>query len=165
VDFEKASEAATGAGGVVRIGESAFLVRQPTPADLLCLRSWVKARLQTPLQAVARRLKDLPADVQEAAVRQAVALEASGSELTYDRVQEELATPEGCGFWLWHLAKDQHAGLTPENVRPLITRENVYAVLSDLLAAARMRDVSPNLTGEAGSVSTASPTTSSRHES
>jgi hypothetical protein len=150
VDFEKASEAATGAGGVVRVGDMTLVVRQPAPADLLCLRSWVRARLKTPLQALAETLKDLPADMQEAAVRQAVALQASGSEATYDRTQEELATPEGCAWWLWHLSKDQHQGLTPETVRALVTPENVYAVLSDLLTASRMRDVAPNSTGQAG---------------
>ena len=156
---QEAAEIATGAPGALRLGETTWLVSQPTPADHLALRSFVKARLPTPLEAVARKVKDLPPEVQAVAVKAAVELEASGSELTADRVQEELATPEVCGWWLWMLARKEQPWAKPADFRSQLTTDNVHAVLADLLAATSMRSVEKNSAPGANGSSATAPTT------
>jgi len=156
----EAAEIATGAPGALRLGETTWLVSQPTPADHLALRSFVKARLPTPLEAIVKKIKTLPPEVQAVAVKAAVELEASGSELTADRVQEELATPEVCGWWLWMLCRREQPWAKPDDFRSQLTPDNVYAVLADLLTATAMRAVEKNSApGANGSPATAPTTT------
>jgi hypothetical protein len=151
MDFQQATEAATGAPGVVRIGFQEWLVDQPTPGDFLSLRSWIRARLKSPLAALAEKIRALPPELQAAAVKAAVELEASGSELTADRIQQELATPEGCAWWLWMLARKQQPGSTPKDFLPHLNEDNVHAVLADLYEATTMKAVDPNAPGGTGS--------------
>jgi hypothetical protein len=161
VTHEEACEVATGAPGTIRLGNTVWLVSQPTAADLLALRSYVKARLPSPLEAVAQKVKGLPPEVQAAAVKAAVELEASGSEVTADRIQDELCRPEVAGWWLWMLARKEHPWAKPDDFRAHLDTDNVHAVLADLFAATRMEGVSPNSApGPSGSTSTVSPGTS-----
>jgi hypothetical protein len=144
MDFQQATEAATGAPGVVRVGDAEWLVDQPTPADFLALRAWVRARLKSPIAALAEKIRLLPPELQVAALHAAVELDASGSEVTADGIQQVLATPEGCAWWLWMLARKQQLWCAPKDFLPHLNGDNVHAVLADLYAASGMGGVEKN---------------------
>lgn len=144
MDFQQATEAATGAPGVVRVGDQEWLVDQPTSADFLALRAFVRARLKSPLSALVEKIRELPPELQAAAVKAAVELEASGSEVTADRVQMELSDPFVLGWWVWMLARKQQPGCVPEDFRTHLNGDNTHAILADLYHATRMESIDPN---------------------
>lgn len=131
--------AAGGAPGTVAVGGRVLVVRQPSDADYLTLRSELrrqcKAAVRTPLAAIADDLARLPAQYRQAAIEAAVAAQAGAPEQepTPESIRERIYHPEGAAFWLWLLARQHHPDLTGEACRELVTAENVHEVLAALL--------------------------------
>src|SRR5438105_5032681 len=95
------NELAAGAPGTVEIGGRVYLVSQPTDAMFLTVKGYVKQRVKTPLQAVAEDLKNLPPSLQVEALRAAAVVQAGGSALTAEAMQDVLLTPDGAAFLAW----------------------------------------------------------------
>lgn len=154
LDMTVANQLATGAPGTVTIGETVLLVGQPTDADFVTMRRkfidvW-KSRNATPLKDIAAAVKDLPPNIAEMAIKEAVKLQSGNQEPSDDALKNMLYEPANCAFWLWLLARKCDATLTLNTVLGLITEDNVNDVLVDLLKATRLKDVLPNSDGANG---------------
>lgn len=150
MDQDMQNEVATGAPGTLPLGGKVWIVSQPSAQHFSMLRQWARKRLKKPLASVAREVEGLPIELQQAAIEAAVKLNESGSELTADRIQDELTTVEGCGWWLWVLTREHHPDATPATFRALMDEDTVHGVLADLRKATRLEDVDPNANGGSG---------------
>ncbi len=154
------NEAVTGAPGTIDLGGQTYLVAQPTDEDFATLRSHLKAKLDSPLKAIADDLKYLaPADRAEA-IKAAVALKTGGgAELTPQYVQEQLMQPPGAAFLAWLLVRRNHPDVKLDDVKAAVTGDNVLAVLADLKRASGMEAAAGGKVGGAtGSAPGAGPT-------
>lgn len=158
MEKEQANEIATGAPGTVSLNGETYLVSQPTVATFMTVRQWIRKRLKSPLEAVAPHIKHLPPELQAEVIKHAVSRQESGSELTDDRLQAEISTPEGTAFLLWLLARPHHPETTPKTFLPHLTEDNVFGILADLLTATRLEDLEGNGRGATGSPTESHPT-------
>jgi hypothetical protein len=158
VDPKTADELAAGAPGTVTLGGKLWLISPPSDEVMLTLRQWVAQRMETPVEAIAKKVRNLPPELQEAAIREAVRSEAAGSDVTAERINRELATVEGASFWFWLLAREHQPDVDLEkDVRPLVTEANVFGVLIDLHRASSLARVAKNLPSGGGSAGPTSP--------
>ena len=124
------------------IGDTRFVVSQPTDDDAVTLanelRRQAQAKVKSPLAAISESLQGLPAAVQEKAIEKAVALTAGGKvQPTQDQIAAQIYEPEGCRFWLWLLARKNKPDLSLEDLKSVITAENAGDVLTRLTIATR----------------------------
>jgi hypothetical protein len=158
VDYDDANEQATGAPGPLTLGGRTFLVTAPSDETFAALRIYLKQRLRSPLAVIAEELDSLPPKYRQQFIDAAVKTKAGGgADLTSAYVEEQLLQPHGCAYLVWLLARPNTPGLTLEEVTPLVTPDNVTAVLSDLYAASGMETLGKD-PGRSGSSNGAAPT-------
>lgn len=148
IESKTANQLATGAPGTISVGETTFLVGQPTDADFVTMRKhfvkvW-KARNSAPLKAVAEAVKGLPPAVAAEAIKEAARLQAGNQEPSDDAIKGMIHDAECCAFWVWVLAKKHDAGLKLDVVQSLVTDETVDDVFAQLLVATGLKDANPN---------------------
>lgn len=154
MDQQTRNELAAGGTGLLDLGGRTFVVSPPTDSDFATLagelRRLAKRRVRSPLAAVAEELAALPAEYRRMALEAASAIAAAGPvEPTQDQVGAMLYEPEGCRFWLWQLARRNHPGLTLEELKGVVTADNVTEVLAGLSSATKVDRLGKS-TGRAG---------------
>lgn len=150
MDYEQANEAVTGAPGPLALGGSTYLVSPPTDQDFTTLRVYLRERLANPLQAIAADLDTIPPQYREAAIKAAVELKAGGGVgVTAAHVEQELMKPDGCAFWAWLLIRKNHPSARLEDIKPLVTKDNVVDVLAGLYRATGMEAIAGKVAGPA----------------
>jgi hypothetical protein len=154
IDQATANHLAAGANGAVTLGDATYLVAQPTKADFIALGKMLRkewhAKNCRPLAAIADELEGLPPDLREFAIKAAVGIKAKASAPDSGALSALIAEPEGCAAWVWILTRKTSPGLTLEQLRTIITEQNVNDVCVELLAATDMKRVDPNSTGATG---------------
>ena len=139
-----------------------FLVRPPTPADLLSVQRWVRANVRpgaTEPQGISSdELAGLAPEDRLIVLREYATAKAGRRELTQSEMLEGLQSPAGCSYMIWLSARPQHPNLRLEEVRSFISDANVDQVLADFDDAAGIENDDPKAAGS-GSVSPTTPTT------
>lgn len=126
----------TAAPGPLTVGGKTFLVGPPTPADLLNLRRWLRREWAKQPAAAGPALASADLAALDPADRR-VFLEAYAGRLTAKRepTEEEafdlMTSPAGAAYMVWVSARKHQPALTLEEVRSLVTEENVDQVLAD----------------------------------
>lgn len=119
-----------------------LLVSAPTPADLMTMRRWVRAR---PSKADSQglssaELEGLSAEDRIVVLKEYARTAKGKRDLSPEELLDVLQSPEGCACMVWLAAKRHQPGLRLEDVQALVTAANVDQVLADFDEAAGVED-------------------------
>jgi hypothetical protein len=147
LDTTTANREATGAPGTVTLAGQVYLIAQPTPANMVTIwkhlaASW-KKRNADPIGAVAAKLKGLPSNVQEIAIREAVRLNAGNTEPDNAALTPLLLEAEGVAFAYWLLINKAGQKIELAKVQEAITEDNVDDYVAEFMHAVGLAAVSP----------------------
>lgn len=133
MDQATANEHAGGGPGVVTLDGVSYFAAPATEKTFFAVRSYVKSQLKTPLAAVAAVFKDLPPAMRAEAIKEAVAQQPGGSEVTAEASTEILVSLSGCRFLAWlHMKPPLNPDLTRAKLDALITEDNYLDVFLQL---------------------------------
>lgn len=159
IDTKTANQLATGSPGSIQIGEQTYLLSQPLKGDFVTWRKHVtalwKKRNAKPITAVADQLKDLPPELQQMAVAEAVKLGAGNLEPDTQALLGMLTDPDAVAFFAWLLIRKNHPDVTLDALKELIGKhpEAIDTITADVLTAASLKAADPNSVGRTGSSS------------
>lgn len=137
---QEANEAAAAPKGTITLGGSVYLVDPVTERHFATLIKFLRSRMPSPFEAIAKDVAALPPHLQEVAVREAVNLKSSGSrELSRSHVESQLYEVEPCAFLCWILIRDNHPGLSLETLTAAVRESGTETVLASLYEAASLK--------------------------
>lgn len=125
MDQPSANAASVGAKCPLILDGQTFLVDSVSPFHFGCFWKWLKAKSKgtdgSGLFAFSSdpAFKALPPELQAIAVREAMAAakpkpKSISPEDRADTIRAEMTEVDGCAYFVWLLARDNHAGLTHE---------------------------------------------------
>ncbi len=156
MDPETRNELAAKTHGLLRLGGLTLAVRTPDDSDAAFLagemRRAAKAKIKSPLAALAEEWASLPAAMRDTLAEKAVSLKAGGEvEPTKDQILAQVYDPAVLRSWVWWLARKDRPDLKIEDLAAVITETNVMEVLAELGRATGLEDAAPNSNGRGSS--------------
>ena len=121
--------------GPLTIGETTYLVSQPSPSTLGSLVTaavaWAKKQKRAPA-GLAEALEGVPEHLQVVMAKEFAQTIAQPVEVEPEDAAKQYAmTAEGAAMLIWLAARKHQPGLQLQEVRALITDENLFQVLAD----------------------------------
>lgn len=155
----KINEEAIGAPGTVKIGPTTYLAAQMTKGDFITLlkhlRTSYRARVVSPMQAVAKHLDNLPEKYRDQAIKHAVDAQGRAKGETAEPELSELIPlmyePEGAAVLAWISVRKNHPDVKLEDLACFIDADNVDELLAKLFLATGMDGLEKNSGGATGS--------------
>lgn len=130
------SEGLVSAPGTIQLGGKLYLCAKPTERDVFSVFFYAKKeakKLFNPFREVIDSLSDLPVteDQKKELLLQAGRVKSSG-EVPYDAISNYLTSPSGAAFYAYVLLRKEQPEVKLEELRKLITEENVLDIFADL---------------------------------
>jgi len=154
IDTPIANLLATGAPGVLHLGDATYQVSQPTEADMVSVAFEVFKGLRR------RRDRERLEYVKAVAGAGAEAIKAIMAEFKQEDAEdtsaqnllrmnpvdfmEGLQDPDGCAMLAWVLIRKSHPEVSLASVRAQVTERNVAQVLLELLTESRLGELRKN---------------------
>lgn len=135
--------------GTIELGGKTYLVSKPTDSDIASIGDYVRKqakKIYNPVKSLLEDLKDLPKDLQEVALKEAIRLKNDG-EPPEQLLVDIMTSPLGARFLAYMLIRKNHPEVTLKDFETLITDDNCMEVYVDLDHASGMDKVKKGLTG------------------
>lgn len=130
--------AVVGGGGILTVGGRTFVVRKPSARDLVLMQKWLMSQpLKHQGGLTEDDLKNLSPEHQMMLIREFAKVSKTRRAPTEAEAMEMVLSPAGVAMQLWLAARWDQPGLTQEEIRKLITEDNVTDVIVDLDEAVR----------------------------
>lgn len=140
MDGATRNELAVSRQGSVKIGDTTFLVSQPTDQDMGTLLAWVRKRQRDPLTMLGESLDGVPAKYHKEVIKATVEVKHAGGAMPSDAfIHDQLSTPEGTAFLAWLLVRKAHPDATLESLSKVITAANAPDILAELYDQSGMK--------------------------
>jgi hypothetical protein len=113
MDNIEANVAIAGGKGSITLEGNTYLIEPLTDKVTATLHNYFRKNMKTPLASILDSIKDLPDDLKKIAIQEAVRLQSTGVVANPEGYfLRQMLTPDGAGFFLWLLLKNNHPEMT-----------------------------------------------------